>query len=80
MLVKRGLAIAAIMLLVWGLMILLFVAIEKLVVPSKPPLLPSAPVASAIIKLLASGLLASAWLYLWNLLIKLYSRKALSKR
>lgn len=62
------------MLVVWGLMILLFIVIEKLVAPLE---LPFPPFHLAVIKLSISSLLALAWLYLWNLMIKVYCRRSL---
>ncbi|MEM1537362.1 MAG: hypothetical protein QXK12_01315 [Candidatus Nezhaarchaeales archaeon] len=61
------------MLIVWGLMLLLFVAIEKLVAPLE---LPFSSFYLALIKLFISMLLASAWLYLWNHMIKIYCKRS----
>lgn len=75
---RRALPVAGMMVLVWGLMLLLFIAIEKLVVPI--PTLPESlggPLATGVVKALLSFSLALLWLYVWHSLVKLYRRRAL---
>jgi len=75
---RRLLPLAGIMVLVWGLMLLLFIAIEKLIVPI--PTLPEGlggPLATGVVKALLALALALLWLYAWHGLTKLYRRRAL---
>ncbi|MEM4700498.1 MAG: hypothetical protein QXT74_06125 [Candidatus Nezhaarchaeales archaeon] len=77
---RRVAPLAGIMAFAWLTMLLLFIAIERLIVPL-PPLPPHLGGASAsgALKALASFSLAAAWLYAWRRLVLAYRRRALRR-
>ena len=70
---------AGIMLAVWALMLLLFIVIEKLIVPIPPPMKPGGALLAGLLKAVAAFTLAGLWLYAWHGLVKAYRRRALRR-
>ncbi|MCX8205383.1 MAG: hypothetical protein N3H31_07030 [Candidatus Nezhaarchaeota archaeon] len=75
---SRTAALAGIIVFAWLTMLLLFVAIERLIVPLPPlPAHLGGGLATSVLKPLTSLALAIAWLYAWRRLVKLYRKRAL---
>jgi len=60
-------------------MLLLFIAIEKLIVPIPPLARPGGALLAGVLKAVASFTLAGLWLYVWHSLVVAYRRRALKR-
>jgi len=74
---RRSFELTLIMIVVWLSMLLVFIIIDRVVVPISIPK-PNYVfrLLEAVIKLAAAGAIALAWLGMWSYLVKIYRRKA----
>jgi len=73
---RRSFELALIMVVVWLTMLLVFVVVDKVVVPISIPKPNYVFVfLEAVVKLVAASVIALVWLGFWSFLVKIYREK-----